>query len=175
MNNQHITFLELDMARTGEASDAVLEHLQSCSQCQEKLERLRKVATDLKGLPKTTLPDNPKNEAKMLAFIETRAREIRSLRRPRRALRLYRWIAATAAVVVLGIGVRLFCFAPQPSPAGRVQSEPPAIVEYAANDLDEDGVTDAVDAYLLATRIGADPAEAEALMRRIVSLDEEIK
>jgi len=150
----HLTEIELELARTGEADTEVATHLAACADCRAELDRIAALAAAL-GRPLEPLAIPQERELAILDLARTRAEEIgrRRGRRSRRALRTLAWAvplaaAAAVALVLLVPGLRPTA-AP---PAGR-----PAAVA-GPDDINRDGRVDILDALALARAIEADAA-----------------
>jgi predicted anti-sigma-YlaC factor YlaD len=150
---EHPTAIELELARTGEAEEAVAEHLEVCAECRSRLGRLEALAAEL-DRPLEPLAIPVEREQAVLELAVKRAEAIRrqSERRPRRPLRKLAWAVPLAAAAA----VALFFLVPGLQPA-----ETPVASEAAApaglDDVNQDGRVDMLDAFALARAIEDNP------------------
>jgi hypothetical protein len=169
---EHPTEIELELTRTGEAEQAVVEHLEVCAECRARLDRIEALAAELER-PLEPLAIPVEREQAVIELARTRAAVIArsSKRRPRRSLRVLAWAiplsaAAAVALVFLVPGLR--------------QAETPAASEVVAvagpDDVNRDGRVDILDAFALARAIEADAAsiasdDVERVAMNAVALD----
>lgn len=139
----HLNLLQLEMVRTGEADADERAHAESCEACRAQLKSLTGFAEAL--VPRVMVP----------AFVDARVLEL-----VKRAPRIVWWPFAAAASVMLALGIGLF--------AAR---EPYAPVYCAKSDVNRDGATDIIDAYLLAKQ-GAPQEQVDAVAKKAVRLGE---
>lgn len=139
----HLNLLQLEMVRTGEAGADERAHVDSCEACRAGLKSLGGLAEAL--VSRVMVPDEV---------------DVRILDLVKRAPRIVWWPFAAAASVMLALGVGLW-----------KAREPYAPVTYAKSDVNRDGATDIIDAYLLAKR-GAPQAEIDAIGAKAVRLGE---
>lgn len=155
---EHPTAIELELARSGEAEQAVVAHLETCADCRAELARIEALAAELdRPLEPLAIPTERELEVIELARGRAAAIERSSKRRPRRALRTLAWAlplsaAAAVALVFLVPGLR--------------QAETPVASQTVApagpDDVNRDGRVDILDAFALARAIEADAAAVES-------------
>ncbi|MFH1811142.1 MAG: dockerin type I repeat-containing protein [Pseudomonadota bacterium] len=173
----HPDMLELELARTREASAEVMQHLQSCTTCQQQLARLQSLR-DAQAQPET-IPLSVAREAMLLEMVQDSARRARTRHRQQSTVvRVLRWAApvAAAAGLVVAISVPMTMHR-----SAEVAAVPPGI----AGDVNADGQVNIVDALLLARSLErGDPlklhdldgdqvitaSDVEAIARRAVAL-----
>ena len=176
---QHLTILELEQARLGEAEVEQQRHLEACADCRAQLTELRDLAGQaVAASPVVEVPAAIEQQMRDLAA--QHARRVRRFhaqaRRPRGVMAVLRWAgpAVAAAVVALWVGVPVMHRGAE-APAARLQG-----------DVNADGRLDIVDALLLARALeegGAlhsgwdfdgdrrvDRADVDALARQAVAL-----
>jgi len=155
--SEHPTDIELELARTGEADEAVVAHLESCAECAVRMDRIAALASEL-GQPLATVEIPAEREQAVLLLARERAAAIRreTTRRPRRVARTLAWAVPLAAAASLA----LFFLIP-----GLQHSEAPAASESVASagpdDVNRDGRVDILDAFALARALEADAAAGE--------------
>ena len=140
-SKRHPDLAELDACRTGEASDDVVAHVQSCAQCQARLEGLRALASQLAAPPSALVPDNA--DRAVMEMIARRSEEIR--KQPRLIRLVPRTAWAAAAVLLLCCSLWVFHV--------REPGRRAAPARRLAADVDGNGSVDIVDAYLMARRV----------------------
>ncbi len=143
---RHPDLMELEAARTGEATVAVRDHVKACPRCQEIIAELDMLAVDARVNRPAVMGTPSRADEAVFSVIEQRSQEIR-WRYPKRRRFLTRpvWAAAAAiAVAVLTWSVL--------SPHRAMLPTIVKSVSYAG-DVDRDGAVDIVDAYLMALRL----------------------
>lgn len=152
-NTPHPSFPEIDAVRSGEAAAAIESHIRGCPQCAAALAQFQVIADQAQAVRTDEYPEAAAADEAVLAAIDRRANEIRWLRRGRRVLVHPAW-AAAAAVVLISLSVLIF------SPVRDLLGRRAEIA--SAIDMDRDGTTDIVDAYLLAMALqgGRPPANS---------------
>jgi predicted anti-sigma-YlaC factor YlaD len=154
---KHPTAIELELARTGEAEEAVAAHIEACADCRAELDRAAALAAEL-DRPLEPLTIQAEREQAVIDLARRRAAEIgrQQRRRARRPLRVLAWAvplaaAAAVALVFLVPGLR--------------QAETPVASEFVApagpDDVNQDGRVDILDAFALARAIEADAAAGD--------------
>jgi hypothetical protein len=155
---EHPTQIELELARTGEAEEAVAEHLEGCAECRTRLSRVEALAAELdRPLEPLTIP--AERERAVIELARKRADQIQKGRegRARRPLRRLAWAVPLAAAAA----VALFFLVPGLRPAETpVASE--ALVVAGPDDINRDGRVDILDALALARAIEADAAAGDS-------------
>ncbi|MBW2276582.1 MAG: hypothetical protein JRF63_03760 [Deltaproteobacteria bacterium] len=151
---EHLTDIELELARTGEADEAVVAHIGKCAGCRAQLDRIEALAAEL-GQPLWSVAIPAAREQTVLDLARQRAAAIRRESKPRsrRTLRTLAWAVplATAAAVALVFLV-----------PGLHPTETPTASEVVApagpDDVNQDGRVDMLDAFALARAIEDDSA-----------------
>jgi len=143
----HLDLLALDALRAGEGTSVERDHLERCESCREALERLERMAAEIRScaLPRVEIP--PEVDRSVLS----RARKALEERRRPRVFFSRPWARAAAALLVAAaLGIWISTWEGIPFFSGR---DP--------GDIDRSGRVDIVDAYLLARRIrGGEPLDA---------------
>ncbi len=169
--HHHPSLLDLELARTGEASAEVAAHVRECAECQAALQQLA-------GLPEKLFTpaappggfDRGKEEA-MFAFIRRRAADIRA-QRSRRAFRILpAWLKVAAGFAVAGV-IAALVYVTRPPHRAESASTGTVCAALPADDLNRDGRVDILDALALAQQTQGDRSpEVCRLAARIVSLN----
>lgn len=152
----HPTEIELELARTGEADQAVAAHLEACDECRARMDRIAALAVEL-GQPLAPVPIPEERERALLEQARERADAIRreAERRPRRALRRL----ALAVPLAAAAAVALVLLVPELR-----QPETPAASEAVAaagpDDVNRDGKVDILDAFAVARALDRGQAGA---------------
>lgn len=146
-SDHHPDLAELDAARTGEATFATREHVERCDGCRRTLADLAAFA-DTVRISTPPVPDAVEQRILWTARKEA-ARTRRATWRRRLVAPAIRRGFAVAAGVLLALGI-LRAVAPWRTP----QAGP------ALADVDENGVVDIRDAFLIARTVGTDDAPA---------------
>jgi hypothetical protein len=147
--HEHPTEIELELARTGEADDAVATHLESCAECQERMLTIEALAAALdKPLEPLAIPAG--RDRLVLDLAQERAATIRrrAEQRPRRALRKLVWAVPLAAAAVLALVLVVPALTGRPGLA-----EQAAPVAAGPDDVNRDGRVDILDAFALARAV----------------------
>ena len=139
----HLNLLQLEMVRTGEAGADEKAHVDGCDACRAGLKSLAGFGESM--VSRVMVP----------AAVDARVLDL-----VKRAPRIVWWPYAAAASVMVALGIGLW--------AGH---EPYAPVFYAKSDINRDGGTDIIDAYLLAKE-GASQEEIDAIGNKAVRLGE---
>jgi len=138
----HLDPLQLELARTGEATPSEQAHLEECAACQARLGGLEALAASLIAAP-----------AGIPTEVDARI-ELQIHRHFRR--RRWRPVAIPAAVLALAAAAALFV-APTSRPV--VEALEPAVRTASAGvDVHADGKLDILDAFALARRVEDDDA-----------------
>ncbi|MBN1426547.1 hypothetical protein JXA88_18520 [Candidatus Fermentibacteria bacterium] len=152
-NSGHPDLADIEAARAGEASPDIEAHIRTCPECTAALAQLEVLAHRagaIRAAPRSNAADA---DGAVLSAIDRRATEIRWGRQRRRALAHPVW-AAAAAVVLIGLSVLVVSpVRERIGPRGEIAS---------ATDMDRDGSTDIVDAYLLAVALQGDKPAANS-------------
>jgi len=109
VTNGHPTELELELARTGEADEATLRHVETCTACRGRIAFLGRVAADL-GRARAPIPVPAEREAAMLSLARQDAADVRRRLdedrrrsgRRRTLLRVVPWAAAASVALAFG-------------------------------------------------------------------------
>jgi hypothetical protein len=153
----HLTEIELELARTGEADHDVVAHLEACAECRAALRGSEELTTRLtRSLEPLAIP--PERKRAVLDLARERAAAIRASagRRPRRSLRVLAWAVPLAAAAVVALVFLVSGLQPPATPAA---SESVAVA--VPDDINGDGRIDILDAFALARAIEADAAAGD--------------
>lgn len=132
--NDHVTDLEIELSRTGEACEATGEHLEKCERCQERLAFLLEFASDQRlSVAPDEIPREVDNE--IVAMAHRQSSRVRSRVRTRSRRRWVSAIAGAAAVFLLMVM----------SPP-----DPQIATTSSSSDINADGTVDILDALALA-------------------------
>ncbi|GEM_PF-1662271 len=138
----------IDAVRAGTADPAARDHVHACPACRSGLSLLEGLAREFAEPAAHPVPEAVDRAVRSQAH--ARARAIRARRT--KVIRLARWAAAAAAAVLVVWGAHWLA-GPQPTASKALGP---------AEDLDQSGGVDIVDAYLFARRLErgepADPA-----------------
>jgi hypothetical protein len=143
----HLDLLALDALRAGEGTSLDREHLERCESCRESLERLERMAVEIRSCAPPPVEIPPGVDRSVLS----RARKALMERRRPRVFFFRPWARAAAALLVAAaLGIWISTWDRVPFFSGR---DP--------GDIDRSGGVDIVDAYILARRIrGGEPLDA---------------
>ena len=143
MNKEHPDDLELELYRLGESSDNLIAHVDSCEQCQVKLNEFSVLAEDLKELSEQ--PDFSKLDEQLF-------KDRSVLVKPVKRFPFYRLFSGLAAIFLLGFGLMFYQYRPKINkPANNQPGTPVELAdEEIPGDLNKDGVVDVIDSYLFA-------------------------
>ncbi len=139
MSEGHPSAIELELARTAEASPAVTLHVRGCGICRAEVARLEELAATLRGIRESRIEVSADLDGRVLWHARSRARVAR---RTSSGRTLARW--AAAAAVVLAVATTLL-------PGGLHRSG----LAVAREDVDGNGTIDIRDALLLAHEVEA--------------------
>ncbi len=193
----HLDLLRLDAVRTGEGTPAEAEHLAACQRCRTEFEAIEAAARDLKEIAAFPATDVPPavDHAVMDAYRRRTARRPFLAYAPARAWKAAAGMAAAAALA-LSLSLPLLREPPRaPQPVAEPAREyapdvttdaPEPVALRPEGDLNADGRTDILDAFLLARSLSGagragvawdgngdgrtDAADVDALARRAVAL-----
>jgi predicted anti-sigma-YlaC factor YlaD len=146
-DSTHPSLADIEAGRLGEAPPGVEAHIKGCPECAAALTQLQALSQRAQAIRAESYALAADADETVLAAIDRRANEIRWQRRGRRALMHPAWAAAAAVVLV---SLSLLVVSPVRQMVwqhGRMAS---------ATDMDRDGTTDIVDAYLLAMAVHGD-------------------
>lgn len=153
-SEKHPDLLALELARTGEANRATIEHVKRCAECQAAVAELQ-AARDMLAGAVGKMPEIPASvDQNIRAVIHERGAEIR--RAGFGARRLAGWGAAAAVLLALVV-LPLLIGLTYTSPAREVRDE---LKPVDACDIDQNGAIDILDAYTLAVMIREGRADA---------------
>ncbi len=169
--SEHLTDLELELVRTGEGGKDSVAHVESCSECRERLVFFNEIADEM-AMPARQFQTPMDRDARILELIAERSTEIRRVRWSGKTMR---WIVplAAAASVAIVICAGLFL---DLSIDGSTESP---VVTAGPDDVNGDGTVNIVDALVLAQAIEAQgkaedgertPEDVDRIARRAVAL-----
>lgn len=149
VRQEHLTEIELELVRTGEAGDFAAAHLESCAACSARMERIEALATELgRPLAPVAIPEGRERAVVELARERSAAIRRAAERRPRRALRSLAWVVPAAAAAALALA---WLVPELRKPETTVASETAACA--GPYDVNRDGRVDILDALVLALAI----------------------
>jgi hypothetical protein len=146
---EHLTEIELELARTGEAAEGTAAHLAGCGECRARMAEIEELAAQL-GEPLEPAEIPAERDRVVIELAHERAAEIRRAaeQRPRRALRKLVWAVPLAAAAVLALVLVVPALTGQSDPAE--QARP---VAAGPDDVNRDGRVDILDAFALARAV----------------------
>lgn len=153
MAESHPSNLELEAARTAEASRGVAEHIEACASCRARMQLLDALQAAMAPAPGAAIPGE--REATILADALRRAQAASIHRLHARRAQWLVPVAAAATILAMFATVRLTERAP--APTASIAAVNPA-------DLNRDGVVDIVDALLAARAIESGQGIPAALL-----------
>jgi len=175
----HLSLLELELIRTGEAEPDLVTHFESCDVCRGSLRGLQTVAEDISSSAQANVPVPDSVDQAVLAIARENAARVADRKR---FIRRWRWPAAAAVLVASLAGIYRWDRTTQ------VQTEGTTQASALAADIDGDGSIDIVDALVLAKRIRqnealepswdlnhdgkVDRGDVDAIARKVVSVKE---
>ncbi len=137
---EHLTELALELARTGEATDAEAAHLAGCAECGERLRRHVDLTSAYRSV---AVPVPSERDASISRMISAEADRIRRAAGPaRRGRWIFAGIAAAAAAAMFVIAF--------PKALGPRES---VTVAAGPDDINRDGRVDILDAFQLSRRL----------------------
>jgi predicted anti-sigma-YlaC factor YlaD len=174
MMSDHVSDLELELFRTGEAGEATGEHLELCEQCRDRTAFLLELATDQK-LSVTAGEIPPEIDTEIIAMARRQSAMVRDRVRTRSVRRWVSAVAGAAAAVIIALMATM------------QQTDRRTVADIRRTDINTDGTVDILDALALAQLTGTAPAaggdlngdgridgrDVDIVVREAVSLREE--
>jgi hypothetical protein len=148
--SDHLTDLDLELLRTGEAGSAVEQHLAGCAQCRGQLARIEQIATACATqVPAIDVP--LARDRAIIGLAQRRARQVRE--QVEAAHRRPRWLRPLYIAAPLAAAASITFFVTLQHSARAPMSNAPITVAATAGDINRDGRIDIVDALLLAREL----------------------